>query len=227
MTIPPDLPESLRPLAALVGAVRAEDLSRFLPSAAGGRQSAVLILFGEGPDGPDVVLTQRGVTLRDHPGQPAFPGGAVDPSDGGPAGTALREAREEIGADPAGIVVLGALPSLYLPPSGYVVTPVLAWERTPSPLRVVDPVEVAAVHRVPLAELLDPANRLRVRHPNGYFGPAFRVRGMTVWGFTGGLLDRLLRLAGLERPWNVDHVETVPAAVQPPLPGATRSGGAA
>lgn len=212
---PPDGGSADRPpwidrIAGLVGRVRAEDLSRFLPPEHGGRPSAVLLLFSEGDRGPEVVLLQRGTTLRDHPGQVAFPGGAVDAADGSPVATALREAEEEIGVPAEAVDVLGALPSIFLPASGYVVTPVLGWDAARSPLSVCDPVEVAAVHRVPLAELADPANRFRVRHPNGWYGPAFEVRPLTVWGFTGGLLDRVLCLAGWEQPWDRDRVEPVP-----------------
>ena len=205
------LPGWLRPLVEVAGRVRAEDLSRFLPPAEGGRASAVLVLFGETPHaGGDVLLIERAAAMRSHAGQPAFPGGAVDPGDDGPVGAALREAAEETGLDPACVQVFGTLPALFLPTSGYVVTPVLAWWRTPCPVGVVDPAEVAAVHRVPLAELLDPANRLRARHPSGFLGPAFSVRGMLVWGFTAGLLDRMARLADWERPWDTDRVEEAP-----------------
>src|SRR5579862_5408298 len=55
------------------------------------RESAVLVLFGEGPSGPDVLLLQRSDDLRHHAGQPAFPGGGIDPADDGPIGAALRE----------------------------------------------------------------------------------------------------------------------------------------
>jgi hypothetical protein len=81
-----------------------------------------------------------------------------------------------------------------------------------------DPREVASVHRVPVAELVDPANRFRVSHPSGYVGAAFRVRGLLVWGFTAGLLDRLLRLGGWERPWDEDRIEPLP----PEMTGAAR-----
>mgnify|MGYP002866422361 FL=1 len=67
---------------------------------------------------------------------------------------------------------------------------------------VVDAGEVESVVRVPLAELLDPANRVSVRHPSGFVGPAFDVRGLLVWGFTAGLLSRLFALVGWERPWD-------------------------
>ena len=216
------LPDWLHPVAELLGRVRAEDLSRFAPPEQGGRESAVLILLGEGDEGPDMLLIERSAGLRSHAGQPAFPGGSVDPGDDGPVAAALREAAEETGLDPAGVEVLGSLPALFLPPSGFVVTPVLGWWRVPSAVFVRDPGEVAAVHRVPLAELLDPAHRLRVTHPSGYTGPAFRVRGMLVWGFTAGLIDRLLRLAGWERPWDPSRVEPPP----PPPDPAGRVGSA-
>ena len=200
------LPSWLRPLAEALPQVRAEQLSSFLPPESGGRRSAVLILFGEGPHGPDVLYIERAATLRSHAGQPAFPGGAQDEEDDGPVAAALREAAEEVGLDPAGVEVIGSLPDLFLPPSGFVVTPVVAWWRDPHDVHPVDQAEVAAVARVPLAELADPANRLRVTHPSGFLGPAFEVGGMLVWGFTAGLTDRLLALGGWERPWDTSRL---------------------
>lgn len=209
-----DLPAWLAPIARAAATVRPGQLSRFVPPPEGGRQSAVLMLFGEaerdGRGQPDLLLIERSTGLRSHAGQPAFPGGALDPGEGGPVDAALREAAEETGLDPAGVEVLGSLPALWVPRSGFVVTPVLGWWRTPSPVRVMDAAEVAAVHRVPLDDLLEPANRLQVRHPGGGIGPAFQVAGMLVWGFTGGLLARLLALAGLERPWDKTRMEDVP-----------------
>ncbi len=177
-------------MAEVARTVRPEQLSRFLPPAEGGRPSAVLVLFGEGERGPDLLIIERSPDLRAHAGQPAFPGGAVDPTDDGPVHTALREAAEETGLDPSGVRVFGVLPDLYLPPRDFVITPVLGWWERPVPVRVVDPAEVASVHRVPIEDFLDPANRLRVRHPSGYVGPAFRVSGLLVWGFTAGLISR-------------------------------------
>jgi 8-oxo-dGTP pyrophosphatase MutT (NUDIX family) len=206
-----ELPEWLTPVADLVAGTRAEDLTRFVPPPSGGRGSAVLILFGADPDGgPDVLLIERARDMRSHAGQPAFPGGGIDPTDATPIAAALREAVEETGLDPAGVAVFGTLPDLWVPVSGYVVTPVLAWWRNPSPVSAVDPAEVASVHRVPVAELVDPDNRVRVRHPSGYVGPGFAVRGLLVWGFTAGILDRLLDLVGWARPWDPDRVVDLP-----------------
>lgn len=201
------IPDWLEPLAVAIPTVRPEHFSRFLPPAEGGRDSAVLVLFGEGPNGPDVLLIERAATLRSHAGQPAFPGGAQDPEDDGPVAAALREAQEEVGVDPATVEVLGVLPALWLPPSGFVVHPVVGWWHGSHEVGVVDTAEVAAVARVPLSELTEPANRFRVGHPSGTIGPAFAVGGMVVWGFTAGLLAGILTLAGWERPWDRDRVE--------------------
>lgn len=215
MSLETPIPSWLRPIAAAARDTHTSVLSRHAPpDGTRGRASAVLLLFGESEvDGrpvPDLLLTERAHTMRSHAGQPAFPGGAVDPGDDGPVGAALREAAEETGLDPTGVDVLATLPDLWLPPSGYIVTPVLAWWREPSPVSVVDISEVASVHRVPLADLVDPANRLRIRHPSGYVGPAFRVSGLLVWGFTAGILAALLDAAGLTRPWDRSRVEPLP-----------------
>jgi 8-oxo-dGTP pyrophosphatase MutT (NUDIX family) len=217
-----ELPEWLDPLVRVAETIEAIDLSPVPPPAEGGRPAAVLLLFWRDPTaGVSVLLIERSDGLRSHAGQPAFPGGALDPGDAGPAAAALREAVEETGVDPAGVEVFAVLPDLFIPHSGFVVAPVLAWWREPSPVSAMDPGEVAAVHCVPVADLVDPANRLMVRHPpTGRIMPGFRVAGMLVWGFTAGVLDRLLALAGWERPWPRDRVEDLPAEVLALLPPA-------
>ena len=185
------------------------------PPATGGRPSAVLVLFGDGPGGPggpggpddpDLLFIQRSADLRLHAGQPAFPGGAIDAADDGPVAAALREAAEEVGLDPDGVDVVGTLPELFIPRTGFRVVPVLAWWRQPCAVAPVDPAEVAAVERVAVGELADPATRVVVRGPSGFLSPAFRVKGMLIWGFTAVLVDRLLALAGWERPWDATKV---------------------
>jgi 8-oxo-dGTP pyrophosphatase MutT (NUDIX family) len=210
-------------LVRLIEASDALPLRHRMPQApATARRSAVLILFGEGPDGPDVLLIEKSAHLRSHAGQPAFPGGGVDPGDDFPIGTALREAEEEAGIDPAGVRVVATLQELFLPPSNRLVVPVVAWWDDPRDVAVGDPHEVARVARVPLAELTDPANRYRLRHPAGFVGPAFCVADMEVWGFTAGLLDAILEAAGLARPWDVSDVRPLPeSAIRPfTLPGS-------
>jgi 8-oxo-dGTP pyrophosphatase MutT (NUDIX family) len=204
-------PAWLARLVQAAGGLEAADLSRSTPPPGGGRDSAVLVLFGAGADGPDVLLIERSSHSRSHAGQAAFPGGAVEPDDDGPASTALREATEETGLDPTGVDVLAVLPALWLPPSGFLVVPVLAWWRVPSVVAAADPDEVAAVARVPIARLVDPANRFRVQHPSGYIGDAFEVDDLFVWGFTAGLLSRLLEIGGWSLPWNAADVRDLPS----------------
>lgn len=185
------------------------------PPAIAGRAAAVLILFGSGPFGPDLLLIERAARLRNHAGQPAFPGGAIDEEDGGPVRAALREAAEETGLDPAGVRVLAVLPELYIWRSNFRVTPVLGWWESPSAVAPGDPGEIAAVARVPVADLASPANRMMIRYPSGHVGPAFRVAGLVVWGFTAAVLDQLLALGGWEEPWDSRRVTILGAAEQP------------
>lgn len=209
-------PAWLDPLLGRLGTARAEDFTRLTTPEEGGRESAVLVLLGEEPGvGPDVLVLQRAATLRNHAGQPAFPGGAADPEDADASATALREANEEVGLDPASVTVLTELPRLWIPVSDFVVTPVLAWWHAPHPVHPREPAEVAHVARLPVAELVDPENRMRVRHPSGWIGPAFSVRGMLVWGFTAGVIATLLEMGGWARPWPPGRVIELPPAATP------------
>lgn len=190
-------------LRAVVTAVADMEVpSAVAPPPGAGRPSAVLVLFGDGPDGPDLLIIQRNAGLRRHAGQPAFPGGAVEAGDASPVAAALREAAEEVGVRADGVQVLGAMPELYISRSGFRVMPVIAWWREPCPVRPLDTGEVAAVERISLAELADPVNRVTVRAPSGHVGPGFAVRSMLIWGFTAVLVDQLLAMAGFERPWD-------------------------
>ncbi len=235
-------PAWFAPLQHVLDVATVDQLSRFSPPPGHHRHSAVLLLFGHGLDddhaarpagvhppaggtGVDILLTERSSTLRSHAGQVCFPGGRLDPTDASPVAAALREAQEETGLEPDGVTVAGSLPDLYLPPSDYVVTPVVAWWARPSPVGVVDPGEVARVVRVPVSELVDPVNRFLVHHPSGFVGPGFAVRGLFVWGFTAGILDRVLRLAGWEQPWDHTKRREVPAVPEPAQVDTIEAGG--
>jgi 8-oxo-dGTP pyrophosphatase MutT (NUDIX family) len=206
-------PDWLMPLMNALSGLDASDLSMFVPPADGsGRHSAVLMLYaGETFEEADVLLLRRSATMRSHAGQVAFPGGATDPEDSSSTATALREAEEEVGLRSETADILAELPALWLPPSNFVVTPVLAHWREPHDVGPIDAGEVDAVMRVSLLELTDPDNRFTVTHPSGFSGPGFDVAGLFVWGFTAGLLDRTIRLAGWERRWDRSVRRPIPA----------------
>ncbi len=201
---PETAPAWMTTLVDRVARMGAGDLSRNDPPAAevGPRQAAVLILLGnDSASGPDVLLQQRAAGLRDHPGQVSFPGGSREEGDLSPVQTALREAVEETGLDPHGVDPVALLPRLYIPPSRFQVSGVVAYWRHPSAVAAVDHGENAAVVRIPLSRLADPGNRLTVRNTRGWEGPAFALEGMVIWGYTGEVLDALLRSGGWELPW--------------------------
>ena len=207
------------------------DIARVLPDSSRARRAAVLVLFGvlDAALAPssvpervlghvardlDVLLLRRAATLGSHPGQIAFPGGRLEPSDAGPIAAALREAVEETGLDPDGLEPLGTLPELPLPVSNHVVTPVPAWWTHPSEVAAVDHDETVEVYRVPVADLLDPANRVSTVHIVGdrtYRSPAFTVDDKLIWGFTAIVLSRMFDELGWAMPWDGSRV------VQPEL----------
>ncbi len=120
------------------------------------RRAAVLVPVWDRPDGPRMILTKRSSHLQHHPGQVAFPGGKIDPSDPSPEAAALREAQEEIGLDPRKVRILGRLP-VHETVTGFDVTPVLAMVDA-SFHAMPEPGEVDEVFSVPLDHVLNRAH---------------------------------------------------------------------
>lgn len=215
MTADSSLPAWLDDVRRGAATVAAEQLTRLTPPEdADPRLGAVLMLFaGDTVESGTLLLTERAHDMRSHPGQVSFPGGAVDPGETA-VEAALREAVEETGLDLDGVHVFGELPELWLPPSNFAVTPVLGWWRTPSPVRVVDPREVHAIHIEQVSELLDPDRRISVHSPStGWRGPAFLIgpdRDLLLWGFTAGVIARLFDHLGWTRPWDEHRVRDLP-----------------
>ena len=148
---------------------------------------------------PTVLLTERTMHLSTHSGQIAFPGGKVDEGDADAAATALREAQEEVGLDPAFVQVLGMLPH-YTTGSAFIITPVIALVE-PGFTVTPNANEVADVFEVPLEFLMNPAHHQRhsfewdgVRRE--WFSMPYqdRLTQRFIWGATAGMLRNFYRL---------------------------------
>ncbi|WP_242497245.1 NUDIX hydrolase [Nocardioides oleivorans] len=217
------LPGWLAPVVEASSTITVHELTRFMPPAdADPRRSAVLMVFADrdgdvaGPDDlahrGELVLTERNHHMRSHPGQVSFPGGSLDPGETA-VEAALREAWEEIGLDPAEVEVFGELPELWLPPSNNAVTPVLGYWRDRGDVHIASPAEVHEIHHVAIADLLDPDNRIQVRHPSGWLGPGFLIgpdRDVILWGFTAGIIARLFSYLGWAEDWDRARVRDLP-----------------
>jgi 8-oxo-dGTP pyrophosphatase MutT (NUDIX family) len=207
-----DMPETMRPPITRDEIIRrladtppiedlltADDLEKQRAAASAGdlTPAAVLLLVVNRPGEPTVVFTQRTAHLADHAGQISFPGGRVEAGDEGPAHTALREANEEVGIDPALVEILGELPD-YHTSTGYRVRPVVGWAEPPVEYAL-DPYEVADVFEVPLAFLLETGNH---RYESAFYKGRLRHywampwRGRFIWGATAGMLVTFQRIVG-------------------------------
>ena len=160
--------------------------------------------------------------MRTHAGQPAFPGGAADPGETDPVDTALREATEEVGLDPTTVEVQGLLPPLWIPVSGFVVTPVLAWWRKPHPVAPVDLAEVESVQRVRVADLVDPAQPGSRAAPERVGRPGLPRRRHVDLGLHGRHPDRAPRHGRLGRAVGLDRAARATSGVIPSPGGPER-----
>lgn len=219
-TIDPDIASRVpvSPSAALPGHEKTWPFESDPIAAA--RQASVLLLFGSMDNRPatfertivpkelDLLLTQRSMVLRDHPGQVSFPGGGLEPDDADAVACAVRETHEETGVDPTGIIPLGHLPDIPLAVSNFQVTPVIGWWQHPGNMTTTE--EATRVFRVPVGDLVNPKLRVtaKLTHPTSKhrFGtPAFTVGNTLVWGFTAMILDRVLELLGWAEPWDPNY----------------------
>lgn len=170
------------------------------------KPASVLVPIVARRDELTLLLTRRAAHLKDHSGQVSFPGGRVAAEDPSPEATALREAREEIGLALAPAAILGRLDD-YPTRSGYVITPLVVWAERDADLQP-NPAEVAAIHRVPFADLDRPgapefvaiaeSERPVIRYP---------LLGTTLHAPTAALLYQFVEVALHGRPTRVAHLE--------------------
>lgn len=157
--------------------------------------AAVLMLLWEGPQGAEVLLTERSRDVTDHKGQVSFPGGMKEPSDADFLATAIRESVEEVGLDPDGLRLLGRMDD-YKTVTGYHVAPFVGVVESFEGLEPMTE-EITEVFPFPLDVMADPANvrRMPVDHPDGFNEILFvDYQGHVIWGATARMLNGLMEL---------------------------------
>jgi 8-oxo-dGTP pyrophosphatase MutT (NUDIX family) len=173
---------------------------------AGARAAAVLVLVSPDGDGAArVTLIERNSYDGHHSGEIAFPGGAAEPADADEAATAIREAGEEIGLDPAavGLRVVGRLEVFWIPVSNFRVTPVVAladrlsaWAPDPREVkRVIDAPVAAFLPDAPIRQLERDVREWRIRY-GAYVVDEIAADGPGVWGATARILGQLGAVLG-------------------------------
>ena len=159
------------------------------------RQAAVLVLLYPYQDRWHLPLTLRLATLPDHAGQVSLPGGAIEPGESS-AVAAIREFREELGANHAKIEILGRLAPIYVEVSNFRVEPWVGFT-SQRPRWVPNPAEVEELLQVPLAHLLDPDNfghHQRQHQGEPYTAPHFTWQSHQIWGATCMILGQFVLL---------------------------------
>ncbi len=169
------------------------------------RAAVTVLLTDDGEGMAALVLTLRPEHMKNHASQYALPAGRLDPGESEVA-AALREMREEVGLDLTPEVILGALDD-YTTRSGYLITPLVAW--APADARFTpNPDEVAAIYRVPLAELALPGSPEFITIPQSE-RPVIRypLLGTLIHAPTAAVMYQFMEIAIHGRDTRVDHLE--------------------
>jgi 8-oxo-dGTP pyrophosphatase MutT (NUDIX family) len=166
----------------------------------GDRLAAVLALLVELPQ-LALVFTLRSEALPRHPGEISFPGGLADAADDDLLATALREAEEEIGLDPASPEVLGALPPVHTTVSGILVVPFVGMLVDPPVLAISDG-EIDEILAFPVERLLEVETVHEFERDDGrrWRGWLYELEERTIWGATGRMVHDLLGILRKELP---------------------------
>jgi len=158
----------------------------------GQTEAAVLVALYGYPQRPGLVFTERRHDLRRHAGEISFPGGRQDHPDEPLLETALREAEEEIGLDPAGVEVVGALPPIGTFVTSYKVHPFVGLIAEGLEFEL-QPTEVETVLPFSLEKLRQGfAMRRLVRRGVPIRTPTYLADDHLIWGATARILGELL-----------------------------------
>lgn len=158
------------------------------------KKAGVLILFFPDNDDIKLVFIRRNEYKGAHSGQISFPGGRHEPEDPDIVATALRETEEEIGINRNNVIILGLLTDLYIPPSHFLVTPVVGYinER---PVFHPDPEEVKGILEVSLKDILSEeaqqVKKITIFPGIRWKVPCFYVHETVIWGATAMILNEL------------------------------------
>jgi 8-oxo-dGTP pyrophosphatase MutT (NUDIX family) len=162
------------------------------------RKSGVLILlFPDNAGDLNTVFIKRMEYEGVHSGQIAFPGGKQEDTDPDIISTAVREAEEEIGLRKESITIVGKLSDLFVPPSNFIITPVIAMIDS-LPGFIPDPKEVAEIFTVPLKHFMNPVNYgesdIIFRNGQNISVPGYYFEKHLIWGATAMILSEFLQL---------------------------------
>jgi 8-oxo-dGTP pyrophosphatase MutT (NUDIX family) len=168
---------------------------RLMPTSSARPAAVLALLFPDSSGLARIVLTERLTYDGHHSGEVSLPGGKAEPSDAGPADTAMREAAEEVrlDANAAGVVIIGTLDEVFIPVSDFRITPVVALAAR-RPQLTPNPAEVARILEPPVTAFLPDApveivERVIRDWPLRYGG--YRIDGLHVWGATARILGQL------------------------------------
>ena len=155
--------------------------------------SGVLILLYPEDNSIKTVLIERQKYDGVHSGQVSFPGGRQEEGDKSLIETALRESNEEVNTNPANVEIIGTLTELYIPPSNFLVIPVIGYLKT-KPNLIAEKNEVAEIITADISFLFDEKPKkekiINVRGSK-IKAPYYDVQGHIVWGATAMILSEL------------------------------------
>ncbi|MCX6265850.1 MAG: CoA pyrophosphatase [Bacteroidetes bacterium] len=173
---------------------RIQELAKFYSREEFAKQSSVLILLYPLDGTIGFVLMLRPEYRGVHSGQISLPGGKYEDTDESLIYTALRESQEEVGIDPAQVQIIGQLTEMYIPPSNFLVTPVIGYQSS-QPHFKADPKEVAKIIEIKLDDLMDKGNmqmkKMKLSVGFSLEVPSYFIDGNIIWGATAMILSEL------------------------------------